>query len=93
MQQVGAKGFANAQPVDPRHFPVVIDRTGRNALVKAGHVWVLHRRLVLRGFGVLRLSSRNQAGFLNPKDGNYYGGVALKTIKFYPSSLVDMDGP
>jgi cell division protein FtsQ len=53
LQQVGAKGFANAQPVDPRHFPVVIDRTGRNALVKAGHVWVLHRRLVLRGFGVL----------------------------------------
>ncbi len=50
-------------------------------------------RVELRGFGVFRLSSRNQAGFLNPKDGNYYGGVALKTIKFYPSSLVEMDGP
>lgn len=48
MQQVGAKGFANAQPVDPRHFPVVIDRTSRNVLVKAGHVWVLHRTAIVR---------------------------------------------
>ena len=43
-------------------------------------------RVELRGFGVFRLSERKQAGFLNPKDGCYYGGMAIKTIKFYPSS-------
>lgn len=48
MQQVGAKSFANAQPVDPRHFPVVIPRSGRRALVKASHVWVLHKQAITR---------------------------------------------
>ncbi len=42
-------------------------------------------RVELRGFGVFRLSTRNQAGFLNPKDGRYYGATQIKTIKFYPS--------
>jgi len=42
-------------------------------------------RIELRGFGVFRLSTRNQAGFLNPKDGRYYGATQIKTIKFYPS--------
>lgn len=53
MQQVGAKSFANAQPVDPRYLPVPISRSGRRALVKAGHVWVLHRQLIVRGIGAL----------------------------------------
>jgi cell division protein FtsQ len=53
LQQVGAQGFANAQPVDPRHFPVVIDRTSRNVLVKAGHVWVLHRTAIVRSFCIV----------------------------------------
>lgn len=53
MQQVGAQSFANAQPVDPRQFPVVIPRTSRNALVKASHVWVLHRKVILRVLGVI----------------------------------------
>ena len=55
MQQVGAKGFANAQPVDPRQFPVVIPRTGRAALVRATHVWVLHKRLIMRIAAVIAL--------------------------------------
>lgn len=53
MQQVGAKGFANAQPVDPRHFPVIIPRSGRRALVKASHVWVLHKQLIVRGIAAV----------------------------------------
>lgn len=53
MQQVGAKSFANAQPVDPRYFPVPISRSGRRALVKANHVWVLHKRLIVRAVGAL----------------------------------------
>ena len=43
-------------------------------------------RVELRGFGVFRVSQRQQAGFTNPKDGRYYGGMPIKTIKFYPSS-------
>lgn len=43
-------------------------------------------RVELRGFGVFKVLSRNQAGFVNPRDGRYYGGMTLKTIKFYPSS-------
>ena len=53
MQQVGAKGFANAQPVDPRHFPVPISRSSRRALVKASHVWVLHKQLIVRAAGAV----------------------------------------
>jgi len=52
LQQVGAQSFANAQPVDPRQFPVVIPRSSR-ALVKANHVWVLHRQLIVRIAGAL----------------------------------------
>ncbi len=43
-------------------------------------------RVELRGFGVFRLCPRRQAGFQNPKDGKYYGGVDLKTVRFEPSS-------
>ncbi len=48
-------------------------------------------RVELRGFGVFKVCHRNQAGFVNPKDGRYYGGMALKTIKFYPSSATGND--
>ena len=52
MQQVGAKSFANAQPVDPRQFPVIIPHS-RTALVRATHLWVLHRRLIVRIAGAI----------------------------------------
>jgi len=48
-------------------------------------------RVELRGFGVFRTSERKQAGFLNPKDGRYYGGMSLRTIKFYPSNAVEAE--
>ena len=54
MQQVGAKGFANAQPVDPRKFPIPLAKpTHRRMLVAAGHMWVLHRKQIVRAWGVL----------------------------------------
>lgn len=53
MQQVGAKSFANAQPVDPRHFPVPLPHPSRRALVKASHVWVLHKQIITRVAGAV----------------------------------------
>jgi cell division protein FtsQ len=53
LQQVGAKSFATAQPVDPRQFPVVLHSVPRRALIGARHVWVLHRRVLLRGIAAL----------------------------------------
>ena len=56
MQQVGAKSFVGAQPVDPRQLPVPIRNIRRNALVGVSHAWVLHRRLLVRiGGAVLAL--------------------------------------
>lgn len=48
MQQVGAKGFASAQAVDPRYLPVPIRNLSSRALINFGHAWVLHKRLMLR---------------------------------------------
>ena len=42
-------------------------------------------RVELRGLGVFKVNTRRQAGFHNPKNGVYYGGMTLKTVKFYPS--------
>ena len=48
MQQVGAKGFADAQLVDPRQLPVPLSTLSRQARVNFGRAWVLHRKLMLR---------------------------------------------
>lgn len=48
-------------------------------------------RVELRGFGVFRLSERQQADFRNPKDGRIYPGKLIKTIKFYPSNSLDSE--
>ena len=52
MQQVGAQHFATAQAVDPRQLPVPV-HLSRQALISLGHVWVLHRRLVVRIAGAV----------------------------------------
>lgn len=52
MQQVGAQHFATAQAVDPRQFPVPV-QLRRKALISLGHIWVLHRRLIVRIAGAL----------------------------------------
>ncbi|HET6347098.1 MAG TPA: hypothetical protein VFH51_19340, partial [Myxococcota bacterium] len=48
MQQVGAKGFADAQLIDPRQLPVPIADLSRRARINFGHAWILHRKLMLR---------------------------------------------
>jgi len=53
LQQVGAREFANAQAVDPRKLPVPIRELRRNVAVRLGHVWVLHRRIVVRVAGAV----------------------------------------
>lgn len=53
MQQVGAKSFVGAQPVDPRQLPVPISNIGRKALIGASHTWVLHKRLLVRVAGAV----------------------------------------
>ena len=47
MQQVGAKGFANAQLVDPRQLPVPIADLSRRARINFSYAWILHRKLML----------------------------------------------
>lgn len=49
MQQVGHKSsFAAAAVLEPRHLPMVARSTGRHAVVTLGHIWVLHRKLLVR---------------------------------------------
>jgi cell division protein FtsQ len=48
LQQVGARGFANAQLVDPRQLPVPIADLSRRARINFSHAWILHRKLMLR---------------------------------------------
>jgi len=49
LQQVGIKGFADAQLVDPRQLPAPLQQLSRRTRINLGHAWVLHRRLFLRG--------------------------------------------
>lgn len=74
MQQVGARGFANARPVDPRQFPAVVSPTARNALVRANHIWVLHKQRIVQVFGAV-LAVLALAGLIAAKDIIWEGGV------------------
>lgn len=53
MQQVAAKSFVGAMPVDPRQLPVPIRRISRKALIGVSHTWVLHKRLLVRIAGAV----------------------------------------
>lgn len=48
-------------------------------------------RVELRGFGVFRTTPRKQAGFLNPKDGRYYGAAEIQTVRFTPTQAGETD--
>ncbi len=76
MQQVGAQGFANAQPVDPRQFPAVIPRKGRTALVRASHVWVLHRKRIVQGIWIV-FALVVFVGLIQARDAIASAGVTL----------------
>lgn len=86
MQQVGARSFANALPVDPRQFPVVIPR-GRTALVRATHVWVLHRHLIIRIAGAI-LALLFIVGVYQAKD--VIGSVATTAYRFVQGEFAEV---
>ena len=48
MQQVGARGFADAQLVDPRKLPAPLSDLSRRARVNLGYTWILHRKIMVR---------------------------------------------
>lgn len=81
MQQVGAKGFANARPVDLRQLPAVVSPAARNALVRANHVWVLHKQRIVQVFGAV-LALLAFSGLIAAKDVIWEGGVtAFKFVQ------------
>ncbi|MBN9316570.1 MAG: FtsQ-type POTRA domain-containing protein [Devosia sp.] len=86
MQQVGAKSFANAQPVDPRQFPVVIPRS-RTAIVRATHMWVLHKRLIQRIAGAI-LAVLLLAGVYQSRD--VLGSVAATAYRFVQGEFAEV---
>lgn len=81
MQQVGAKGFANARPVDPRQFPAVVPRPAHQALVRANHIWVLHKQRIVQVIGGL-LALLAFTGLISARDLIAEGGVtAFKFVQ------------
>lgn len=87
MQQVGAKSFANAQPVDPRYLPVPISRSGRRALVKANHVWVLHKQLIVRTVGAI-LALLFVIGAFEARDA--IGSVGVTAYRFVQGEFAEV---
>ncbi len=81
MQQVGAKGFADARPVDPRQFPAIVSPAARNAMVRANHVWVLHKQRIVQVVGAI-LALLAFGGLIAAKDMIWEGGVtAFKFVQ------------
>lgn len=79
MQQVGAEYFATAQAVDPRQLPVPISRLRRRALVGIGHVWVLHRQIVVRVLLALLVLGA-VAGLYQARDAVVTAGVTISRM-------------
>lgn len=81
MQQVGAKGFANARPVDPRQFPAVVPPPARDALVRANHIWVLHKQRIVQVLSAI-VALFALGGLIAAKDLLWEGGVtAFKFVQ------------
>ena len=78
MQQVGTKGFADAQLVDPRQLPVpvTLSRLPRRARLGFSRAWILHRKLIVRGIaaGIVLMGA---AGLIAEQDKVGAGAVAL----------------
>ncbi len=79
MQQVGAKGFADAQLVDPRHLPVPLSTLSRRARINFGHAWVLHRKLMLRAVaaGIVMVAA---VGLYEARDSVMAGASAVASL-------------
>jgi cell division protein FtsQ len=81
LQQVGAKGFAAAQAVDPRQLPVPVPLAvlPRRARLGFSRAWILHKRLMLRGVaGAIVLVAG--AGLLAEQDKVAEGVTALYSL-------------
>lgn len=53
MQQVGSKAAASSIVIDPRRLPFTPGRRAPRSLANVRRLWVLHRRLILRGLAAL----------------------------------------
>ena len=76
MQQVGAKGFAGAQLVDPRQLPVPLTTLPRRARLSFSRAWILHRKLMLRGIAACVVALAAVGGY-EARDYIAAGGVAV----------------
>ena len=79
MQQVGAKGFADAQLVDPRQLPVPLSDLSRRARINFGHAWVLHRKLMVRAVaaGIVLVAA---VGVYEARDAVFAGATAIVSM-------------
>jgi cell division protein FtsQ len=81
LQQVGAKGFADAQLVDPRQLPVPVPLVGlpRRARLSFGRAWILHRKLMLRAAaaGIVALTA---VGLYEGRDQVTAGAMAVYSM-------------
>ncbi|HEV7717526.1 MAG TPA: FtsQ-type POTRA domain-containing protein [Arsenicitalea sp.] len=79
MQQVGSKAMtATAIALDGHRLPVAPRNPGRRALINAGYVWVLHKRVLLRALaaalccvaivGVYEMRGKIQDGVITAGD-------------------------
>jgi len=81
LQQVGAKGFAAAQAVDPRQLPVPVPFAAlpRRARLGFGRAWILHKKLIVRGVaGAIVLVAA--AGLMAEQDKVAAGVTALYSL-------------
>jgi cell division protein FtsQ len=79
LQQVAASTLASAQAVDPRKLPVPLQRLSRNALIGMGHVWVLHRGVVIRVAAALMVMLA-AVGLYHARDGLMAAGHAAMSF-------------
>ena len=79
MQQVGARGFADARLVDPRQLPVPLNSLGRTARISFGRAWVLHRKLILR-FIAAGIVAAGAVGVYEARDQVTEGAVSIYNL-------------
>jgi cell division protein FtsQ len=79
LQQVSAKGFADAQLVDPRSLPVPLNSLTRSASNGLSRAWILHRKLMLRAIaaGVILVGV---VGVYEGRDALSAGALALAAV-------------
>lgn len=79
MQQVAARGFADAQLVDPRHLPVPLNSLSRRTRINFGHAWILHRKLILQAVaaGIVLVAA---VGLYEARDAVVAGALTVSNL-------------